>query len=62
MDLWIRSNDGVLFEKAEMIKVSNIQDKGCNGTLTNFRYGIVVNNDYVFAEYKSKKKSIRSIR
>ena len=58
MDLWIRSNDGVLFEKAEMIKVANIQDKGCNGKLTNFRYGIVVNNDYVFAEYKSKERAL----
>ena len=58
MELWIRSNDGVLFEKAEMIKVANIQDKGCNGKLTNFRYGIVVNNDYVFAEYKSKERAL----
>ena len=58
MDLWIRSNDGVLFEKAEMIKVANIQDKGCNGKLTNFRYGIVVNNDYVFAEYKTKERAL----
>lgn len=48
MNLWIRSQDKTLLEKAEMIKV--VEDD-------NF-IGIVVNNDYVFGEYKTKERAI----
>ena len=48
MKLWIRSQDGILLEKAEAIKIANY-----DGTI-----GIVINNDYVFGEYKTKERAI----
>lgn len=48
MNLWIRSQDGNLLEKAEAIKIANY-----DGTI-----GIVINNDYVFGEYKTKERAI----
>lgn len=48
MKLWIRSQDGILLEKAEAIKITNY-----DGTI-----GIVINNDYVFGEYKTKERAI----
>lgn len=48
MKLWIRSQDGILLEKAEAIKIANY-----DGTI-----GIVINNDYVFGEYKTKERVI----
>lgn len=48
MNLWIRNQDGTLLEKAEMIKVVEDDDF----------IGIVVNNDYVFGEYKTKERAI----
>lgn len=46
MELWIRSQDRTLFEKAFMVKV---------GTVDNIPV-IIVNNDYVYAEYKTKER------
>lgn len=48
MELWIRSQDGILLEKAEAIKIADY-----DGTI-----GIVINNDYVFGEYKTKERAI----
>lgn len=48
MELWIRSQYGSLLEKAEAIKIANY-----DGTI-----GIVINNDYVFGEYKTKERAI----
>ena len=48
MNLWIRSQYGSLLEKAEAIKIANY-----DGTI-----GIVINNDYVFGEYKTKERAI----
>lgn len=48
MELWIRSRDGILLEKAEAIKIADY-----DGTI-----GIVINNDYVFGEYKTKERAI----
>nr|DAN14418.1 MAG TPA: hypothetical protein [Bacteriophage sp.] len=48
MELWIRSQYGSLLEKAEAIKIANY-----DGTI-----GIVINNDYVFGEYKTKERAL----
>ena len=48
MKLWIRSQDGILLEKAEAIKIANY-----DGTIV-----FVINNDYVFGEYKTKERAI----
>ena len=50
MELWIRSQYGELLEKAKMIKV---------GTADNGKtYSIIVNNDYVYADYKTKERAL----
>ena len=50
MELWVRSQSRVLLEKAEMIKV---------GTTDNGKtYSIIVNNDYVYADYKTKERAL----
>ena len=48
MNLWIRSQDGTLLEKVEAIKIADY-----DGTI-----GIVINNDYVFGEYKTKERAL----
>ena len=48
MELWIRSQDGILLEKTEDIKIDDY-----DGNI-----GIVINNDYVFGEYKTKERAI----
>ena len=52
MDLWIRSQNRALLEKAETIKIAHYIK---NKKLTN---SIVVNNDYIFGEYKTKERAL----
>lgn len=52
MDLWIRSQNRALLEKAETIKIAHYIK---NKKLTNT---IVVNNDYIFGEYESKERAL----
>ena len=48
MELWIRSQDRKLLEKAVMIKIGILE-----GTPV-----VVVNNDYVYGEYKTKERAL----
>lgn len=60
MELWIRSQDKNLLERACMVKVEQIQEKKFeNGKeIITFKHGIIVNNDYVYGEYKTEKKAL----
>ena len=48
MELWIRSQDRNLFEKADMIKVGIVAGSP----------SIIVNNDYVYGEYETKERAL----
>jgi hypothetical protein len=48
MELWVRSQDRKLLEKAVMIKIGILE-----GTPV-----VVVNNDYVYGEYKTKERAL----
>ena len=50
MELWVRSQCGELLEKAEMVKVGT--------TDSGKTYSIIVNNDYVYADYKTKERAL----
>lgn len=48
MDLWIRSQDGILLEKAEAIRITDY-----NGV-----FGIAINNDYIFGVYITEERAV----
>lgn len=48
MELWIRSQDKKLFEKAYMIKAGIVDNQPV----------IVVNNDYVYGNYKTIERAL----
>ena len=48
MELWVRSQDRKLLEKAVMIKTGIVGETPV----------IVVNNDYVYGEYKTKERAL----
>ena len=50
MELWVRSQCGELLEKTEMVKVGT--------TDSGKTYSIIVNNDYVYADYKTKERAL----
>lgn len=49
MELWIRSQDRKLLEKAYMIKIGTVEETQV----------IIVNNDYVYGEYKTKERALK---
>ena len=48
MELWIRSQDGILLEKAEAIRITDY-----NGV-----FGIAINNDYMFGVYVTEERAV----
>lgn len=48
MELWIRSQDGILLEKAEAIRITDY-----NGV-----FGIAINNDYMFGVYTTEERAV----
>lgn len=48
MELWIRSQDGILLEKAEAIRITDY-----NGV-----FGIAINNDYIFGVYIKEERAV----
>ena len=52
MDLWIRSQNRKMMEKAVAIKIAHYIE---NETKTN---SIVINNDYVFGEYATEERAL----
>ena len=56
MELWIRSQDRKLLEKAVMIKIAHLHNESIKEE--DFTYSIIVNNDYVFADYKTKERAL----
>ena len=48
MELWIRSQDGILLEKAEAIRITDY-----NGV-----FGIAINNDYMFGLYITEERAV----
>lgn len=56
MELWIRSQDKVLLEKVYAIKIEQYHNESIKEE--DFTFDIVVNNDYVFGEYKTKERAL----
>lgn len=52
MDLWIRSQNRKMMERAVAVKIAHYKE---NGKTTN---SIVINNDYIFGEYKTKQRAL----
>lgn len=50
MDLWIRSQDRKMMEKAVAIKIAHYMENETNS--------IVINNDYVFGEYATEERAL----
>lgn len=48
MELWIRSQDGILLEKAEAIRITDY----------NSVFGIAINNDYIFGVYITEERAV----
>ena len=48
MELWIRSQDRILLEKAEAIRITDY-----NGV-----FGIAINNDYMFGVYITEERAV----
>ena len=56
MELWIRSQDKLLLEKVQTLKVAQYKNESFNEL--DFTFGIVVNNDYVFGDYTTKERAL----
>lgn len=52
MDLWIRSQNRKMMEKAVAVKIAHYKEKG---KTTN---SIVINNDYIFGEYATEERAL----
>lgn len=52
MDLWIRSQNRKMMEKAVAVKIAHYKE---NGKTTN---SIVINNDYIFGEYATEERAL----
>lgn len=50
MDLWIRSQNRKMMEKAVAIKIAHYTENETNS--------IVINNDYVFGEYATEERAL----
>lgn len=50
MDLWIRSQNRKMMEKAVAIKIAHYMENETNS--------IVINNDYVFGEYATEERAL----
>lgn len=52
MDLWIRSQNRKMMERAVAVKIARYKE---NGKTTN---SIVINNDYIFGEYATEERAL----
>ena len=52
MDLWIRSQNRKMMERAVAVKIAHYKE---NGKMSN---SIVINNDYIFGEYATEERTL----
>ena len=63
MRLWLRSQDKTLFEEVHALKYGYVEEthycfEPKNNMGKNYPHCIIVNNDYIFGEYKTKERAI----
>lgn len=52
MDLWIRSQNRKMMERAVAVKIAHYKE---DGKMSN---SIVINNDYIFGEYATEERAL----
>lgn len=52
MDLWIRSQNRKMMERAVAVKIAHYKE---DGKMSN---SIVINNDYIFGEYETEERAL----
>ena len=52
MDLWIRSQNRKMMERAVAVKIAHYKE---DGKMSN---SIVINNDYIFGEYATEERTL----
>lgn len=53
MDLWIRSQNRKMMERAVAVKIAHYKE---DGKMSN---SIVINNDYIFGEYATEERALK---